>query len=154
MELLEIDKLSMHFGGLKAIQDLDVTVKKGQIKGLIGPNGAGKTTLYNVISGAYRQTYGKIIFKGRDISALKPHQTAALGLVRTFQEITQFKEFSVLKAVMIGCHLNSGYNFFSALLNTSWMKKKEAHKFPKDPAESHPVPKEAIGFPMRRSTII
>jgi len=125
MDLLTIDNLSMHFGGLKAIQDLNLSIKKGQIKGLIGPNGAGKTTLFNVISGAYNQTYGKIYFNGKDISLLKPHQTAALGLVRTFQEITQFKNFSVLKAVMIGCHLNSGFNFFSALLNTPWMKKME-----------------------------
>jgi branched-chain amino acid transport system ATP-binding protein len=126
MELLKIDKLSMHFGGLKAIQNLDMSIQKGQIKGLIGPNGAGKTTLFNVISGAYKQTYGTITFKGKDISTLKPYQTAGLGLVRTFQEITQFKNFSVLKAVMIGCHLNSGYNFFSALFNTPYMKRQEA----------------------------
>jgi branched-chain amino acid transport system ATP-binding protein len=125
MDLLKFDKLSMHFGGLKAIQNLDLSIKKGQIKGLIGPNGAGKTTLFNVISGAYKQTYGKISFKGQDISSLKPYQTAGMGLVRTFQEITQFKNFSVLKAVMIGCHLNSGYNFFSALFNTPRMKRRE-----------------------------
>jgi branched-chain amino acid transport system ATP-binding protein len=125
MDLLKIDKLSMHFGGLKAIQNLDLSIKKGQIKGLIGPNGAGKTTLFNVISGAYKQTYGKITFKDQDISTLKPYQTAGLGLVRTFQEITQFKNFSVLKAMMIGCHLNSGYNFFSAFLNTPYMKRQE-----------------------------
>lgn len=127
MDLLTIDNVSMHFGGLKAIQNLDLTIKKGQIKGLIGPNGAGKTTLFNVISGAYKQTYGKILFKDKDISSLKPYQTAGMGLVRTFQEITQFKNFSVLKAVMIGCHLNSGFNFFSALLNTPWMRKQEDH---------------------------
>ena len=125
MELLNIDNLSMHFGGLKAIQELDLSIQKGQIKGLIGPNGAGKTTLFNVISGAYKQTFGTISFKGQDISYLKPYQTAGLGLVRTFQEITQFKNFSVLKAVMIGCHLNSGFNFMGALLNTPGMKRKE-----------------------------
>jgi branched-chain amino acid transport system ATP-binding protein len=127
MDLLKIDNVSMHFGGLKAIQNLDFSIKKGQIKGLIGPNGAGKTTLFNVISGRYKQTHGKIMFKDKDISSLKPYQTAGMGLVRTFQEITQFKNFSVLKAVMIGCHLNSGFNFFGAMLNSPSTKKKEAH---------------------------
>ena len=115
MALLDIQKVSMHFGGLKAIQDLDFTMEEGEIRGLIGPNGAGKTTLFNVISGVYIPTYGKFFFKGQDITKLRPHAAAKLGIVRTFQATTLYKHFTVLRNVMVGCHLNSGYSFLGSL---------------------------------------
>ena len=118
MRLLDIQNISMHFGGLKAIEDLSFTIQKGEIRGLIGPNGAGKTTLFNVISGVYRPTAGHIMFQDLDISTLKPHQTARMGIVRTFQAITLFKNFSVLKNVLVGCHLHSQYNFWGALFDS------------------------------------
>lgn len=125
MQLLKINNVSMYFGGLKAIEDLSFSIDRGEIRGLIGPNGAGKTTLFNVISGVYRSTSGSIVFKDKDIRKLKPHQTTRLGIVRTFQAITLFKNFSVLKNVIVGCHLHSNYNFWGALLNTIDTKNSE-----------------------------
>jgi branched-chain amino acid transport system ATP-binding protein len=125
MKLLKIDNMSMHFGGLKAIQNLDLEIENGEIRGLIGPNGAGKTTLFNVISGVYRPTRGSIMFKDRKVSKLRPHRTSRLGIIRTFQEITLFKNFDVLKNVMVGCHLYSKYNFWGALLNTGTTRMHE-----------------------------
>lgn len=123
--LLDIQKVSMHFGGLKAIQDLDFTIEEGEIRGLIGPNGAGKTTLFNVISGVYTPTYGKFFFKGQDITKLRPHAAARLGIVRTFQSTTLFKHFTVLRNVMLGCHLHSHYSFFGSLFGTPASRRHE-----------------------------
>lgn len=125
MQLLNIDDLSMRFGGLAAINDLGFSVDQGEIRGLIGPNGAGKTTLFNVISGVYRPSKGSITFKGTEIGTLKPHRTTRMGIVRTFQSITLFKNFSVLKNVMVGCHLNSNYSYWGALLNTAKTRNSE-----------------------------
>ena len=118
MALLDIQKVSMHFGGLKAIQELDFQMEQGEIRGLIGPNGAGKTTLFNVISGVYIPTYGRFFFQGQDITRLRPHGTAKLGIIRTFQAIILFKHFTVLRNVMMGCHLHSHYSFFGSLFGT------------------------------------
>jgi len=125
MNLLEIKNLTMAFGGLRAINNVSMSVKKGEIRGLIGPNGAGKTTTFNVITGRYRQTSGSIRFKDIDISRLKPHRVARLGLIRTFQAVTLFKNFSTLKNVMLGCHMHSKYNFWGALLNNNLTKAAE-----------------------------
>jgi len=115
--ILEVKNVTMQFGGLKAINNLSMVVEKGEIRGLIGPNGAGKTTLFNAISGVYKQTAGEIIFKGEDISDLKPNEIARRGLVRTFQAVTLFKSFSVLKNVLVGRHLHSNYNFWRYTFN-------------------------------------
>lgn len=125
MQLLAINNLSMRFGGLMAINELNLTIDQGEIRGLIGPNGAGKTTLFNVISGVYKPSGGNITFKDKEISTLKPHRTARLGVVRTFQSITLFKAFSVLKNVMVGCHMHSNYNYWGALLNTAATRRSE-----------------------------
>ena len=125
MPLLEIDDLSMYFGGLQAVGNLDLTIDQGEIRGLIGPNGAGKTTLFNVISGIYIPTKGRMVFKGKDITLFRPHATARMGIIRTFQAITLFKNFSVLKNVMVGCHLHSKYSFWGALFNSSTTVKNE-----------------------------
>ena len=118
MDLLTIDNLSMRFGGLTAINDLGFSVRTGEIRGLIGPNGAGKTTLFNVISGVYRPSQGKVLFQGQDVSRLKPHQRTRLGIARTFQSITLFRNFSALKNMMVGGHLSSGYSYWGALFDT------------------------------------
>jgi branched-chain amino acid transport system ATP-binding protein len=125
VQLLSINDLSMQFGGLAALKDLSFTIDKGEIRGLIGPNGAGKTTLFNVISGVYRPSKGSVLFKDRDVSKLKPHQTTRLGIVRTFQSITLFKNFSVLNNVMVGAHLHSKYNYWGALFDTRSTKINE-----------------------------
>ena len=125
MHLLDIQNVSMHFGGLRAIKELDFTMQEGEIRGLIGPNGAGKTTFFNVVSGLYTPTHGRFSFNGQDITKLRPHGTARLGIVRTFQAITLFKNFTALRSVMIGRHLHSRYNFFGALLNTPGYRRNE-----------------------------
>ncbi len=126
MALLEITKLSKHFGGLAAVSELDLQVEEGEILGLIGPNGAGKTTLFNVISGVYRPTSGKIIFNGEDITGLKPSMIAKKGLVRTFQATTLFDEFTVLANVLIGFHPHAGIAIWGALVGTPATRQREA----------------------------
>ena len=113
--LLEVDSLCKNFGGLKAIRDLSFIIKAGEIHGLIGPNGAGKTTTFNLISGFYLPTSGRIVFDGRDISGTKIHEIAKLGIVRTFQATTVFQQFTVLENVVAGRHLHTHYNIVTAL---------------------------------------
>jgi branched-chain amino acid transport system ATP-binding protein len=125
MHLLDIQNVSMQFGGLAAIKNLDFTMAEGEIRGLIGPNGAGKTTFFNVVSGVYLPTEGRFFFKDRDITVLRPHATARLGIIRTFQAVTLFKHFTVLRNVMVGCHLHSNYNFFGALFDTAATRRHE-----------------------------
>ena len=125
MAMLEIRALSKHFGGLAAISELDLDVNKGEILGLIGPNGAGKTTLFNVISGVYAPTRGKVIFKGEDISSAKPYQVAAKGIVRTFQAAILFQEATVLENVLVGQYLQQEANILGAIFNIPSARSKE-----------------------------
>ena len=108
MALLETRDLTRLFGGLAAVNRVDLTVDKGEIVGLIGPNGAGKTTCFNLLSGFLRPTRGSIVFDGQDITGLRPHQIAGRGLVRTFQLTTLFQEMTALENVLLGLHLHSG----------------------------------------------
>ena len=103
--ILEARSVSMHFGGLRAVDNVSFTMRKGEILGLIGPNGAGKTTLFNVISGVYRPTSGAIIFDGKDTTGFPPYRMAELGLGRTFQIVRPFPDLTVLENVMIPLHL-------------------------------------------------
>ena len=107
MPLLETRDLTKHFGGLAAVNHVDLTVEKGEIVGLIGPNGAGKTTCFNLLSGFLRPTAGTIVFDGEDITGLRPHQVVQRGLVRTFQLTTLFQEMTALENVLLGLHLHS-----------------------------------------------
>ena len=125
MALLELQKLTKSFGGLTAVGGLDMYVDEGEIVGLIGPNGAGKTTVFNAISGMSGPTAGKVIFKGEDITGLKPHSVAKKGLIRTFQVTTIFSELTVLENIRLGGHLISGISFWPAVLNTLKMRKRE-----------------------------
>ena len=118
MALLKIDSLTKRFGGLAAVDDLGFAVEEGEIRGLIGPNGAGKTTTFNVITGFYRPTAGKVVYRGEDISGLSTNQIAKRGLVRTFQHTTLFQEFTVFKNVLVGCHLHTRVNLLGAVLGT------------------------------------
>jgi branched-chain amino acid transport system ATP-binding protein len=115
--LLETRGLTRLFGGLAAVNNVDLTVDKGEIVGLIGPNGAGKTTCFNLLSGFLRPTRGSIVFDGESISGLKPHQIAARGLVRTFQLTTLFQEMTALENVLLGLHLHSGRRARRVLLS-------------------------------------
>jgi len=118
MALLEIESLSRRFGGLTAVDNLSFAVAAGAIHGLIGPNGAGKTTTFNVISGFYKPTSGRVLYDGRDISGMTTAAIAALGLVRTFQATTLFHELSVFENVLVGCHLTAHTGLVSAILGT------------------------------------
>jgi branched-chain amino acid transport system ATP-binding protein len=105
--LLEARDLSKRFGGLTAVNSLDLSVEPGEIVGLIGPNGAGKTTCFNLLSGFLSPTSGSVVFDGEDITGRRPHEIVARGLVRTFQHTTLFQELSVLENVLLGLHLHS-----------------------------------------------
>ena len=126
MHQLEINNLTMAFGGIIAIDNIDMRVEEGEIRGLIGPNGAGKTTFFNACSGRYPVTSGEILFRGHKISGLKPHEIARMGLVRTFQHVTLFKSFSVLKNVMAGNYLHAQHSYLGSLLRTRKTLRAEA----------------------------
>lgn len=103
-EILKIDHVTMQFGGLVAVNDFDNCVKEGEILGLIGPNGAGKTTVFNVITGVYYPTKGRVLYDGLDITPLKPHHITHIGISRTFQNIRLFQDMTVLENVMVAQH--------------------------------------------------
>ncbi len=101
MALLEVDRLSVSFGGLAALSDVSLTVERGEIVGLIGPNGAGKTTLFNAITGFVSPSRGQIIFKGRSITGWPPHRVCWAGIARTFQLVRVLPELSVVENVLV-----------------------------------------------------
>lgn len=123
--ILEVKKLNKHFGGLAAISELDLNVIDTEILGLIGPNGAGKTTLFNVISGFFPPTSGKVIFNDLDITWLKAHEIAHLGISRTFQATNLFMRISVLENVFTGYHLSYKTNILKRILRTPTALKEE-----------------------------
>jgi len=123
---LEAIGLSRHFGGLKAIEDLNFRIRLNSITAIIGPNGAGKTTLFNCLTGLIKPTSGKIYFKGKDITGLPPHKIAHLGIARTFQNIRIFEGLSVAENVMIGMHTRSKQGFIGQALRDRSFKKDES----------------------------
>ena len=123
MALLEIKGVSKYFGGLAALNDFDMEISEGEIRGLIGPNGAGKTTLYNVISGVYRPTSGTVVYQGEEISHLPSSTIAKKGLVRTFQHTALFMDFTVLQNISVGRHLHARENVFGVVGSTAATKK-------------------------------
>jgi branched-chain amino acid transport system ATP-binding protein len=114
--LLEASRLFKSFGGVVAVNDVDIYVRSGEILALIGPNGAGKTTLFNLISGAHNLDKGEITFEGKRISGLPVHNIAALGIVRTFQNLQIFGNMTVLENVTVGGHLQGQTGFLKAAL--------------------------------------
>jgi len=115
--MLLVEDLTKYFGGLLAVDSLRFEVNKGDIIGLIGPNGAGKTTVFNLVTGYYRPTTGKIVFEGKDITGKQPSWIAALGLVRTFQSHRLFNNQTCFESVMLAHHLQRK-SIFSNVLNT------------------------------------
>lgn len=113
--ILDIQDLTMVFGGLRAVSNFTMDIPYGGLYGLIGPNGAGKTTVFNMITGIYKPTSGKIMFQGRDITGLPPHQITHLGIARTFQNIRLFPNLTVLDNVRIAYHSHAGYNLAEAI---------------------------------------
>ncbi|MCL1831194.1 MAG: ATP-binding cassette domain-containing protein, partial [Oscillospiraceae bacterium] len=123
--LLEARSVTMQFGGLKAVDAVDMVINEGEIRALIGPNGAGKTTLFNVISGIYIPTSGNVLFEGKDITKFPPHQVAMQGIARTFQNLQLFDQLSSLDNVMVGRHIHTESGVISAFLHTPKMKREE-----------------------------
>jgi branched-chain amino acid transport system ATP-binding protein len=114
--LLEVRRVSKFFGGLKALEDVSLEVKEGEIFGLIGPNGAGKTTLFNLISGTFSLSSGEISFRGKEISKLPDYRICQLGIARTYQNIRLFGRMTVLENVLIGQHSRMQSGLWSTFL--------------------------------------
>jgi len=129
MVMLSLDKLTKSFGGLTAVSSVSMSVDKGGLIGIIGPNGAGKTTVFNLLTGVYTPTSGKILFNnnGNEIvlNGKKPYKAAALGIARTFQNIRLFKDLSVLDNVLIAMHGNVKYNMFTSFFRLPGFFKEE-----------------------------
>ena len=123
--MLEIAGLTKNFGGLAAVSGLDMSIKPGELIGLIGPNGAGKTTVFNLVTGFLRPTKGKVMFEGRDITARKPHYIAAKGVVRTFQATSTFSDFTVLRNIVLACHLKPKVSFWETVFHTKSSRRKD-----------------------------
>lgn len=148
MAILETKNLSKHFGGLKAVDDISISIEEGEIFGIIGPNGAGKTTFFNLITATLRQTSGKVYFCGQDISGMPTEKVARLGVARTFQNIKLFKDLNVMENIKIGFHTRTKTGFFDALLHTGRYKNDE-----KTIAEKGAQLLERVGFPDRGSML-
>ncbi|MCJ7498379.1 MAG: ABC transporter ATP-binding protein [candidate division Zixibacteria bacterium] len=125
MPILEIKNCSMHFGGLKAVDKLDLFLEKGELVGLIGPNGAGKTTLFNLITGVYNPTFGDIIFQDKRLNGKKPYQITSYGVGRTFQNIRLFSNLTVLDNVKTACHLHSREGMWSSVTRSKRFFEEE-----------------------------
>ncbi|MDR3209162.1 MAG: ABC transporter ATP-binding protein [Oscillospiraceae bacterium] len=123
--IMETKGVCKYFGGLKAVDGVDMTVNRGDILGIIGPNGAGKTTFFNVITSIFPPTKGEVHCKGRDISKLTSNKIAALGIARTFQHIQLFRFMSVLENVKVGFHTGTRTGVFDAILHTRRYREDE-----------------------------
>lgn len=125
MPILKCEGISQEFGGLRALDNINLQVEEGQVFGIIGPNGAGKTTLFNIISGIYVPTQGRLYFRERPIDRVSACNIARLGIGRTFQNIRLFKKMSVLDNVRIGCHGVTGSGLFSSMLALPGSRREE-----------------------------
>lgn len=125
MLLFETKNLTKHFGGLKALDGVDMRVERERIVSIIGPNGAGKTTLFNCITGIYVPTEGRIIFHNRDITGLPPHEITAMGIGRTFQNIRLFAGMTCLENVMVAAHCRTTAGPLGAILRTPKVRREE-----------------------------
>lgn len=125
MALLHVKKMSHDFGGLRAVNNYDLEIEKGQIRGLIGPNGAGKTTIFNLITGIYKPTEGDIVLDGKNINGLQPHRIAALGLGRTFQNLQLWRHMTVLEHVKMARYSKINYGLIGAFFGTPKRNREE-----------------------------
>ena len=126
MKLLEGNNLTMVFGGLSALNSVDIKINKGEVLSVIGPNGAGKTTLFNLLTGVYSPTKGRINFMNKEIRNLKPYEITKMGIARTFQNIRLFGEMTVLDNVIIGQHCRTKTGVFGAIFNTPAVRREES----------------------------
>ncbi len=125
MSLLNVESVSVNFGGLAALKRVSIAIEEGEIVGLIGPNGAGKTTLFNCLSAFQPLSEGHIRFRGTALEKLAPHQVAALGLARTFQTSRIFKRMTVLEHLLVGRHLHQRAGLWGAIARPVWITREE-----------------------------
>jgi branched-chain amino acid transport system ATP-binding protein len=123
--ILELTDLTKRFGGLVAVDNVSLNIKRGEVFALIGPNGAGKTTLFNNVTGLYQPTSGRVVFDGRDITGFKPHQVAKRGIARTFQNIRLFDYMSCLDNVRVGRHVRMNSKVWDSLFKTPRERREE-----------------------------
>jgi len=124
--MLRLEHVTIKFGGLCAVNDVSFSVKKGTIFGLIGPNGAGKTTTFNIISGFFPPTEGKVIFNGQEIQGIAQYKVNGLGIARTYQNINLFEKMTVLENIMVGCHSRMKMGLWDSMMNTKKKKEEES----------------------------
>jgi branched-chain amino acid transport system ATP-binding protein len=125
MPLLRVENMTHFFGGLRAVHNFNLEIEPGQLRGLIGPNGAGKTTVFNLITGRYEPTEGKIFLNGSEITRLKPHQIASMGIGRTFQNLRLWRHMSVLDHVKMARYSKINYGLIGAFFNTPQRRREE-----------------------------
>jgi branched-chain amino acid transport system ATP-binding protein len=132
-QLLDVQEITVRFGGVVALDRLSFGIPEGSICGLIGPNGAGKTTIFNVVSRIYEPTQGKLTFDGHDLLAMPPHRIAHVGIARTFQNLAVFPSMTLLENVMVGAHSRGSVGFVRAALRMApWKEEKETQAFAYD----------------------
>ena len=125
-DLLVATKVTKRFGGLLAVNDIDFTIPRGSIVSLIGPNGAGKTTFFNMITGLYKPTSGKVDFDGKDITGKRPHEVVRAGIGRTFQNIRLFGNMTAVENVLVGLHHTLKGHWWEAIIQPPSLKREEA----------------------------
>jgi branched-chain amino acid transport system ATP-binding protein len=125
MALLEVTQMGHNFGGLRAVDGFNLSIDPGQVVGLIGPNGAGKTTIFNLITGIYCPTDGKVEFDGREITGLRPNEIASLGLARTFQEMRLWRHMTVIEHIMMARYSKFTYGLMGAFFDTPKRQREE-----------------------------
>src|SRR5437773_6855752 len=123
--LVVAEGIRKEFGGLVATDDIDFTIPRGKVVSLIGPNGAGKTTFFNMLTGVYRPTAGKIVFLGEDVTGKPPHAITARGIGRTFQNIRLFQNMTALENVLVGMHSRMKANLFNSVIRTPGVRREE-----------------------------
>lgn len=125
MAKLVLDDICVRFGGLQALTDVSFTMSEGEVIGLIGPNGAGKTTVFNVITGVYTASSGKVTYDGTTITGLRPYQVLSMGIARTFQNIRLFQQMTALENCMVAQHARSKKGVIGAVLRSPSQKREE-----------------------------
>ena len=129
MSLLEVTGVGIHFGGLRALNNVSLDVQEGELYALIGPNGAGKSTLFNIISGMFPPSEGKVVFKGQQIQGLPMHKMAGIGISRTFQNIRLLPDVSVAENIRLGQHVHLKQNMLDSVFKTKRYCDEEAQSF-------------------------
>lgn len=125
--IIEAKDIYQYFGGVHAVDGVSFSVSPGEIFGIIGPNGSGKSTLFNSLSGIYKPTSGKFLFKGRDITGLETHKIVSRGVSRTFQNLRTFRALTIRENVIVGQHIHQKVGVFDALFRTGRYRKEETH---------------------------